>query len=175
MPEQGTRGRAQNRAKVAGGQKHETSYEAKKTSTSQSEVRRRQQGRQLPRQGRGQDEEVNRARGYERIVSAKAMATKTEIEDGERVGVLLRRGYADEWVLGTMRDCREMKVKLDEDPLACRGLHLRARRRPRRSRRCVPQASPPNADRRRATFWRQGRSLLSDAYAPRTTKCSSHH
>jgi len=40
MPEQSTRGRAQDRAKVAGGQKHETSYEAKKTRTSPSEVRR---------------------------------------------------------------------------------------------------------------------------------------
>ena len=32
-------GRAQDRAKVAGGQKHETSYEAKKTGTTPSEVR----------------------------------------------------------------------------------------------------------------------------------------
>ena len=34
MPEQSKRGRAQDRAKVAGGQKHETSYEAKKTGRS---------------------------------------------------------------------------------------------------------------------------------------------
>ena len=33
------RGRAQERARVAGGQKHETSYEAKKTGTSSGEVR----------------------------------------------------------------------------------------------------------------------------------------
>jgi hypothetical protein len=33
------RGRTQDRAKVAGGQKHETSYEAKKTGTSPGEVR----------------------------------------------------------------------------------------------------------------------------------------
>ena len=33
------RGRVQDRSKVAGGQKHETSYEAKKTGTSPSEVR----------------------------------------------------------------------------------------------------------------------------------------
>jgi Protein of unknown function (DUF3606) len=40
MPEQTKRGRAQDRAKVAGGQQHETSYEAKKTGTSPTEVRR---------------------------------------------------------------------------------------------------------------------------------------
>ena len=34
------RGRAQDRAKVAGGQKHETAYEAKKTGTSSGEVRK---------------------------------------------------------------------------------------------------------------------------------------
>ena len=39
MPEQSRRGRAQDRAKVAGGQKHETSYEASKTGTSAGEVR----------------------------------------------------------------------------------------------------------------------------------------
>jgi hemerythrin superfamily protein len=39
MPGQSTRGRAQDRAKVAGGQEHETSYEAKKTGTSSIEVR----------------------------------------------------------------------------------------------------------------------------------------
>jgi len=39
MPEQSKRGRSQDRAKVAGGQKHETSYEAKKTGTSAREVR----------------------------------------------------------------------------------------------------------------------------------------
>ena len=39
MPAQSNRGRSQDRAKVAGGQKHETSYEANKTSTSPSEVR----------------------------------------------------------------------------------------------------------------------------------------
>jgi hypothetical protein len=40
MPEeQSKRGRAQDRAKVAGGQKHETAYEAKKTDTSSGEVR----------------------------------------------------------------------------------------------------------------------------------------
>jgi hypothetical protein len=39
MPEQAKRGRAQDRARVAGGQKHETSYEAKKTGTSSGEVR----------------------------------------------------------------------------------------------------------------------------------------
>jgi hypothetical protein len=38
------------------------------------------------------------------------------MKDGGRVEVLLHRGYADEWVLGTVRDCREMKVELDEDP-----------------------------------------------------------
>jgi len=40
MPEQSKRGRAQDRAKVAGGQKHETAYEAAKTGTSSSDVRR---------------------------------------------------------------------------------------------------------------------------------------
>ncbi len=39
MPEQTKWGRAQDRAKVAGGQKHETAYEAKKTATSSGEVR----------------------------------------------------------------------------------------------------------------------------------------
>jgi hypothetical protein len=39
MPEQSKRGRAQDRAKVAGGQKHETAYEASKTGTSPGEVR----------------------------------------------------------------------------------------------------------------------------------------
>ena len=39
LPEQITRGRAQDRARVAGGRKHEVSYEGKKTGTSPSEVR----------------------------------------------------------------------------------------------------------------------------------------
>jgi hypothetical protein len=39
MAEQSKRGRAQDRAKVAGGQKHETSYEANKTGASTGEVR----------------------------------------------------------------------------------------------------------------------------------------
>ena len=39
MPAQTNRGRSQDRAKVAGGQKHETSYEAKKTGRSAGEVR----------------------------------------------------------------------------------------------------------------------------------------
>jgi hypothetical protein len=39
MPEQTKRGRAQDRAKVAGGRKHETAYEAGKTGTSSGEVR----------------------------------------------------------------------------------------------------------------------------------------
>jgi hypothetical protein len=39
MSEQTTRGRSQDRAKVAGGQKHETSYEANKTGSSPAEVR----------------------------------------------------------------------------------------------------------------------------------------
>ena len=39
MTEQSKRGRSQDRAKVAGGQKHETSYEAKKTGTSAAAVR----------------------------------------------------------------------------------------------------------------------------------------
>jgi hypothetical protein len=39
MAEQTKRGRAQDRANVAGGQKHETAYEAKKTGTSSGEVR----------------------------------------------------------------------------------------------------------------------------------------
>ena len=39
MPEQTNRGRSQDRSKVAGGQKHETAYEAKKTGTSPAEVR----------------------------------------------------------------------------------------------------------------------------------------
>ena len=34
------RGRAQDRAKVAGGQKHEVSYESKKTGASASDVKR---------------------------------------------------------------------------------------------------------------------------------------
>ena len=38
MP-QSKSGRSQDRAKVAGGQKHETRYEAKKTGTSAGEVR----------------------------------------------------------------------------------------------------------------------------------------
>ena len=36
---QSNRGRAQDRAKVAGGQKHEVAYEAKKTGSSQGEVK----------------------------------------------------------------------------------------------------------------------------------------
>ena len=52
MSEQTTRGRAQDRARVAGAQKHETSYEAKKTGTSPKEVRQRGQGgRQLAAKG----------------------------------------------------------------------------------------------------------------------------
>jgi len=39
MPERTNRGRTQDRAKVAGGQKHETAYEAKKTGASAAEVR----------------------------------------------------------------------------------------------------------------------------------------
>jgi hypothetical protein len=39
MPEQTNRGRAQDRAKVAGGQKHEVSYEAGKTGAKPAEVR----------------------------------------------------------------------------------------------------------------------------------------
>ena len=39
MPAQTSRGRNQDRAKVAAGQKHETAYEAKKTGTSSGEVR----------------------------------------------------------------------------------------------------------------------------------------
>jgi hypothetical protein len=39
MSEQSKRGRSLDRAKVAGGQKHETSYEASKTGTSAGEVR----------------------------------------------------------------------------------------------------------------------------------------
>ena len=39
MAEQSKRGRAQDRAKVAGGQKHEVAYEAGKTGSSPSEVR----------------------------------------------------------------------------------------------------------------------------------------
>jgi hypothetical protein len=38
MP-QSKRGRAQDRAKVAGGQKHEVAYEAEKTGAKPSEVR----------------------------------------------------------------------------------------------------------------------------------------
>ena len=34
-----TQGRAQDRAKVAGGQKHEVAYEARKTGSSSSEVK----------------------------------------------------------------------------------------------------------------------------------------
>ena len=40
MAEQSNRGRSQDRAKVAGGQKHEAAYEAAKTNTSQGEVRK---------------------------------------------------------------------------------------------------------------------------------------
>ena len=39
MPAQTNRSRSQDRAKVAAGQKHETAYEAKKTGSSQGEVR----------------------------------------------------------------------------------------------------------------------------------------
>ena len=39
MPAQTNRGRSQDLAKVAAGQKHETGYEAKKTGSSSSEVR----------------------------------------------------------------------------------------------------------------------------------------
>ena len=39
MPSQTNRGRSQDRAKVAGSQKHEAAYEAKKTGTSAGEVR----------------------------------------------------------------------------------------------------------------------------------------
>ena len=39
MAEQSKRGRAQDRAKVAGGQKHEVAYEAGKTGASPGEVR----------------------------------------------------------------------------------------------------------------------------------------
>jgi hypothetical protein len=39
MPEQMKRGRAQDRAKVAGGQKHEVRYEAEKTGSSAADVK----------------------------------------------------------------------------------------------------------------------------------------
>ena len=39
MPDQTKRGRAQDRAKVAGGQKHEVRYEAEKTGASRGEVK----------------------------------------------------------------------------------------------------------------------------------------
>jgi hypothetical protein len=39
MADQSKRGRAQDRAKVAGGQKHEVAYEAGKTGAKPSEVR----------------------------------------------------------------------------------------------------------------------------------------
>jgi hypothetical protein len=39
MPEQSKRGRSQDRAEVAGGQKHEVAYESQKTGASPSEVR----------------------------------------------------------------------------------------------------------------------------------------
>ena len=39
MPAQTNRGRSQDRSKVAGGQKHETAYEAKKTGMLAGEVR----------------------------------------------------------------------------------------------------------------------------------------
>ena len=39
MVAQTKRGRSQDRAKIAGGQKHETAYEAKKTGTSSVAVR----------------------------------------------------------------------------------------------------------------------------------------
>ena len=39
MPGQSNQGRSQDRAKVAGGQKHETSYEASKTGTSSAAVK----------------------------------------------------------------------------------------------------------------------------------------
>lgn len=38
--EKSSRGRAQDRAKVAGGQRHEVSYEARKTGATASEVKR---------------------------------------------------------------------------------------------------------------------------------------
>ena len=38
MPTQSKRGRAQDRAKVAGGQDHEVRYEAEKTGTSKQQV-----------------------------------------------------------------------------------------------------------------------------------------
>ena len=36
--------------------------------------------------------------------------------NGQRVEVRFCRGWADEWVLGTVLDAREMKVELDEPP-----------------------------------------------------------
>jgi len=39
MAQQSKQGRAQDRAKVAGGQKHEVAYESKKTGASPNEVR----------------------------------------------------------------------------------------------------------------------------------------
>ena len=39
MVAQSKRGRSQDRAKVAGGQKHETAYESKKTGTTAASVR----------------------------------------------------------------------------------------------------------------------------------------
>jgi hypothetical protein len=40
MAEHTTRGRAQDRAKVAGGQKHEVRYESDKTGASKEEVKK---------------------------------------------------------------------------------------------------------------------------------------
>jgi hypothetical protein len=39
MPKRTSRGIKQDRAKVAGGQKHETAYEAKKTGSTPAEVK----------------------------------------------------------------------------------------------------------------------------------------
>ena len=41
--------------------------------------------------------------------------------DGQHVEVQLCRGWADEWVRGTVLDARQMKVELDE-PLADIGI-----------------------------------------------------
>ena len=51
------------------------------------------------------------------------------MENGQRVEVQLCRGWADEWVPGSVLDAREMKVELDEPPAGHRYSEDRQRSR----------------------------------------------
>ena len=58
--------------------------------------------------------------GYRDYVQRKGLSLGLagyvmNMKNGQRIEVLLNRGFADEWVPGTVLDAREKKIQLDED------------------------------------------------------------